>query len=104
MPFGSLMKGLKILIFFGVLALGSSLNGQTLSSTYSDNGIGIETRHHEKIFEVFRRLHRKEEYPGTGIGLSICKKIVETHRGSLSVQSEIGKGSEFTFTLLKEAA
>ena len=61
----------------------------------SDNGIGFENEHSDKIFEVFQRLHSREEYVGTGIGLAIVKKIVENHKGIITATSELGKGTEF---------
>lgn len=67
--------------------------------TISDNGIGIEKQYYEKIFEAFQRLHNHKDYPGTGIGLAVCKKIVEMHDGNIRVDSKPEKGTTFRFTI-----
>ena len=68
----------------------------------SDNGIGIDKEYHDIVFELFKRLHTSNKYSGTGMGLAIVKKIIDSHNGKIWIKSESGKGSKFYFTLSAE--
>jgi light-regulated signal transduction histidine kinase (bacteriophytochrome) len=88
----------QIKIKAGVVAgedLDATKTGTYAKVSFIDNGFGFDPRYAKKIFQVFQRLHGKHEFEGTGIGLAICKKIMENHNGFITVESEQGKGSGF---------
>jgi light-regulated signal transduction histidine kinase (bacteriophytochrome) len=81
------------------IVVSASCEGALHRFSIADNGIGIDDRHAQRIFEVFKRLHARERFPGTGIGLAICKRVVERHGGRIWLDPDPASGSVFHFTL-----
>ena len=84
--------------------VGVDTNEEEFHFSVQDNGVGIDPRHSDKVFEVFRRLHTDSEAPGTGIGLALCQRMVHSHGGRIWVDSQPGRGSTFHFTLPNDEA
>jgi light-regulated signal transduction histidine kinase (bacteriophytochrome) len=82
-----------------VISIAAARDGAQWRFDVRDNGIGIEPQYIKQLFQVFKRLHSADEYPGTGIGLAVCRKIVERHGGRIWIESVLGEGSSFIFTL-----
>lgn len=82
-----------------LLHVGAQRQGNESVFSVADQGIGIERQYFSRIFELFKRLHTRAEYPGTGVGLALCLKIIRRHGGRIWVESEVGQGATFFFTL-----
>jgi signal transduction histidine kinase len=86
------------------VSIAAERDGEHWRFSVSDNGIGMSPDHAKRIFEPFQRLHGEEDYPGTGIGLAVCERIIDQHGGRIWVSSRPGEGSVFHFTLPAAAA
>jgi len=82
-----------------VIRISCTRNGNAAEIEIADNGIGFDMRFHNRIFDIFQRLQRAEDYPGTGIGLAIVRKALDRMGGSIRAESEAGKGARFRVTL-----
>jgi light-regulated signal transduction histidine kinase (bacteriophytochrome) len=82
-----------------IVRIGSKLEGDRCVITVADNGIGFDEKYLDKIFTIFQRLHGKQEYEGTGVGLAVCRRIVDRHGGTIHAHSRVGQGAGFTVTL-----
>jgi light-regulated signal transduction histidine kinase (bacteriophytochrome) len=92
-------NGIKFSKSEPTIMVSSKIENDNYVFSVRDNGIGIETQYFDKIFEIFKRLNLRDQFEGTGIGLAICKRIVENHNGAIWVESKPGKGSVFHFTI-----
>jgi light-regulated signal transduction histidine kinase (bacteriophytochrome) len=81
------------------ISIGAETGNGAYIFSVADNGIGIDPRYFDRIFLIFQRLHTRNEFEGTGIGLAVCKRIVERHSGSIWVESKLGEGSTFYFSI-----
>jgi light-regulated signal transduction histidine kinase (bacteriophytochrome) len=96
-----ILNSIKFSVGIPKIKVSSVEQSENFLFSVKDNGIGIDPQYFERIFQIFQRLLPREEYEGTGIGLSICKRIVERHGGKIWVESEPGKGATFWFTIKK---
>jgi two-component system, chemotaxis family, CheB/CheR fusion protein len=85
-----------------IVEVGYSDKNEAHEFYVKDNGIGIDKKYHNEIFGIFKRLHSQKEYEGTGAGLSIVKRIIDDHKGEIWIDSDLGKGATFYFTIPKE--
>ncbi len=98
------IRGSAIQAMPGTPVLAADLSRSFFAITVSDNGIGFDEKYLDRIFTIFQRLHSRDDYPGTGIGLAIVQKVIENHRGYLNAHSQPGQGAEFTVYLPNESA
>ncbi|MHB8779187.1 MAG: sensor histidine kinase, partial [Anaerolineales bacterium] len=82
-----------------IIKVSAQVKGKECQISVEDNGIGFDVQYLDRIFKPFQRLHSREEYEGSGMGLAICRRIAERHGGSITATSAVGKGSAFLVTL-----